>query len=50
MSQQINVTINCPNCGDSYNSKLFRTVCGEQGPRLMPYGFYNFILLSDSKH
>lgn len=29
MSQQVDVTVNCPNCGNSYNSKLFRTVWGE---------------------
>ena len=28
MSQQVDVTVNCPNCGNSYSSKLFRTVWG----------------------
>lgn len=29
MSKQVEVTVNCPNCGKSYNSKLFRTIWGE---------------------
>lgn len=29
MSQQVDVTINCPNCGKTYGTKLFRTLWGE---------------------
>lgn len=29
MSQLVDVTVSCPNCGNSYSGKLFRTVWGE---------------------
>lgn len=29
MSQQLDIIVNCPNCGNEYRAKLFRTVWGE---------------------